>query len=163
MRAILLSLSLLLPALAATADEVSVALGAVGLDLGVGVGSDEEPALAVEYRPDPFFARGRTTLGLAMAVEFDDDRDLFAGIGLALMHGLGEDWRVGLSVLPGAYAESDGKDLGGTILFRTELEVARRVGARSWLGLALGHKSNAGLYDRNPGEDSWMIKYSRRF
>ena len=68
-----------------------------------------------------------------------------------------------LSIAPGAYHEGDGKDLGHTIEFRSQFEIAWRFDDRSRLGLALSHMSNASIGDRNPGEESLTLNYSFTF
>ncbi|MGF1611876.1 MAG: acyloxyacyl hydrolase [Kiloniellales bacterium] len=63
----------------------------------------------------------------------------------------------------GAYFNGDGKDLGGTIEFRSQLEIAYRFNDRSRLGIALSHISNAGLGDDNPGTEIVTLYYSIPF
>jgi hypothetical protein len=60
----------------------------------------------------------------------------------------------------GAFHEGDGKDLGGTLEFRSALELAYRFDNASRLGVQIGHLSNAGLYDANPGEEFIILNYS---
>jgi len=60
----------------------------------------------------------------------------------------------------GAYAEGDGKDLGGALEFRSGIEVAYQFPNKHRLGLALNHLSNASIYDKNPGTEVVMINYS---
>lgn len=68
-----------------------------------------------------------------------------------------------LSFAPGAYHEGDGKDLGHTIEFRSQFEIAWRFDDRSRLGLAISHMSNASIGDKNPGEESLTLNYSFPF
>jgi len=60
----------------------------------------------------------------------------------------------------GAYSDGDGKDLGGTLEFRTALELAWMFMDRSRLGVELAHMSNAGIYDHNPGMETLTVNYS---
>jgi len=60
----------------------------------------------------------------------------------------------------GVYSDSDGKDLGGPLEFRSAIEIAWRFNDRSRLGLELSHLSNAGIYDENPGTENLTINYS---
>lgn len=64
------------------------------------------------------------------------------------------------SLAAGAYEEGDGKDLGGTLEFRSGVEVAWQFENRVRLGLELYHRSNAGIYDHNPGEESLMLNFA---
>ena len=68
-----------------------------------------------------------------------------------------------LSFAPGAYARGDGKDLGHTVEFRSQFEIAWRFDDRSRLGLSFGHMSNASIGDKNPGAESLMLNYSFPF
>lgn len=60
----------------------------------------------------------------------------------------------------GGYRQGDSKDLGGTFQFRLGLGLAYRFQNDSRLGLAVGHISNAGLYDGNPGEEELYFTYT---
>lgn len=68
-----------------------------------------------------------------------------------------------LSFAPGAYHEGDGKDLGHTLEFRSQFEIAWRFDDRSRLGLAVSHMSNASIGDKNPGQESLTLNYSFPF
>jgi hypothetical protein len=81
----------------------------------------------------------------------------YAGVSLDLF--FGNRLVVRPSFAPGLYYEGDGRDLGGAIEFRSALELAYRFDDRSRLGLELSHRSNANIYDRNPGEESFMLFY----
>ena len=60
----------------------------------------------------------------------------------------------------GAYAQGDGKDLGGAIEFRSGVELAYQFDNQHQLGVAVNHLSNASLYDKNPGVETVMMTYS---
>ena len=60
----------------------------------------------------------------------------------------------------GAYHNGDGKDLGGTIEFRSGIELAYQFQNTHRLGVALNHLSNAGIYSHNPGEENIIVTYS---
>jgi len=75
---------------------------------------------------------------------------------------LGAAWRLSPQSAAGFYHRGDGKDLGGAVEFRSGLELSRRIGARSRLGLLFYHLSNAGIYDRNPGTESLVLTYTVR-
>jgi len=60
----------------------------------------------------------------------------------------------------GAYDEGDGKDLGDTIEFRSQVELAYRFDNRSRVGVAFSHISNAGIGDRNPGTEILNVYYA---
>ncbi len=58
------------------------------------------------------------------------------------------------------FGGDDNLDLGHTVEFRSQLEIAYRFDDRSRLGVAVSHYSNAGLGDTNPGTESAMVYYS---
>ena len=60
----------------------------------------------------------------------------------------------------GAYSAGNGKKLGGTLEFRSGIEVDYQFENKHRLGVALNHISNASIYDRNPGEETLMATYS---
>jgi hypothetical protein len=59
----------------------------------------------------------------------------------------------------GLYSDGDGKDLGNTVQFRSQIEGGYRFDDRSRLTLALSHISNAGLGDDNPGANILSVYY----
>jgi hypothetical protein len=75
---------------------------------------------------------------------------------------LGRAWRVGLQEAAGLYYRDFGRNLGGSLEFRSGIELSRRIGERSRLGLLLYHLSNAGFYGRNPGTESLVVTYTTR-
>lgn len=65
------------------------------------------------------------------------------------------------SFTPGLYRKGDdGKDLGGTIEFKSQIEFSYRFDNRSRLGFGISHISNASIYDRNPGTETVFITYA---
>jgi hypothetical protein len=72
-------------------------------------------------------------------------------------------WRlIGFTGLGHYRAGDEGRDLGGPLEFRSGLELSRRIGRRSRLGLSFDHLSNAGLYDSNRGSESLVLAWSWR-
>lgn len=60
----------------------------------------------------------------------------------------------------GGNQEGNGKQLGGTLEFRSAIELAYRFDDRSRLGIQVGHLSNAGIYAENPGTEFAILNYS---
>lgn len=60
----------------------------------------------------------------------------------------------------GAYKQGDGKDLGGTIEFRSGIELEYQFPNSHRLGVAFNHISNASIYDHNPGSEAVLVTYS---
>ena len=64
------------------------------------------------------------------------------------------------SFAAGLNHEGEGKQLGGSIEFRSAIELAYRFEDRSRLGIQVGHLSNAGIYEENPGTEFAILNYS---
>jgi hypothetical protein len=82
--------------------------------------------------------------------------------GVRFLLPMGESWRLSPQWAAGLYYHEAGRSLGGTLEFRSGIELSRRLGSHSWLGLTLYHLSNAGFYERNPGSESLVLTYTTR-
>ena len=67
------------------------------------------------------------------------------------------------SFTPGLYHEGDGKDLGHILDFKSELEFSFDFSTNSQLGFSYNHISNASLGDKNPGANSYMFNFFKKF
>ena len=67
------------------------------------------------------------------------------------------------SFTPGVYFEGDGKDLGHPLEFKTELQLSFDFFKNSELGLSYNHISNASLGEKNPGANSYMFNFLKKF
>ena len=67
------------------------------------------------------------------------------------------------SFTPGLYHEGDGKDLGHVIEFKTEIQISYEFSSNSEIALSYNHISNASLGDKNPGANSYMFNYIKKF
>lgn len=83
--------------------------------------------------------------------------------GFRLDFPLSERWLTTIGFGAGSYHHGEGKKLGGPVEFRSSIELARRLGESSRLGLALYHLSNAGLYEHNPGSESLVLDWTIGF
>ena len=83
--------------------------------------------------------------------------------GFRLDFPVADRWVTTIGFGAGNYHHGDGKKLGGPVEFRSSIELARRLGERSRLGLALYHLSNAGLYEHNPGSESLVLDWTIGF
>jgi len=59
----------------------------------------------------------------------------------------------------GLYSDGNGKNLGSTIEFRSQLELGYEFNNKSRISLAVSHISNAHLTDQNPGTEIFNIYY----
>ena len=141
-------------------EEVAVGAGVFGV-----VRDDAVGEAAVELRwgryPLPHLPRKLRIQPTAGAL-VNGDRARYAYAGFRLPFEVGSRWTVTPYSGVGAYGRGDGKDLGGTVEFRSGLEVAIALTACSRLGLTFYHLSNATLYDGNPGTESLALVYSHR-
>ena len=67
------------------------------------------------------------------------------------------------SFTPGIYSQGDGKDLGHTIEFKSELQFSLYIFSNRELGFSYNHISNASLGDKNPGANSYMFNFVKQF
>ena len=67
------------------------------------------------------------------------------------------------SFTPGLYGQGNGKDLGSVVEFKTELQLTVDLFENSEFGLKYNHISNADLGDNNPGANSYMLNFLKRF
>ena len=68
-----------------------------------------------------------------------------------------------LSFTPGYYNEGDGKDLGHALEFKSEVQLSLDLPKDSQLGFSYNHLSNASLGDKNPGANSYMFNFFKKF
>ena len=67
------------------------------------------------------------------------------------------------SFAPGYYHEGNGKDLGHAVEFKSELQLSLDLPKDSQFGFSYNHLSNASLGDKNPGANSYMFNFFKRF
>ena len=67
------------------------------------------------------------------------------------------------SFAPGYYSSGDGKDLGHTLEFKSEVQMSLNLSDSTQFGMSYNHISNASLGDKNPGANSYMINFLKQF
>ena len=67
------------------------------------------------------------------------------------------------SFAPGVYSQGDGKDLGHPLEFKSEVQLSLDLPKSSQLGFSYNHLSNASLGDKNPGANSYMFNFLKKF
>ena len=83
----------------------------------------------------------------------------------------GVEWNVDMSekikftpsFAPGLYHEGDGKDLGHVLEFKSEVQLSYATSEKSSFGISYNHVSNASLGDKNPGANSYMLNFLKKF
>ena len=64
------------------------------------------------------------------------------------------------SFAPGYYNQGDGKDLGHSLEFKSEVQLSLSLPKKnSQLGFSYNHLSNASLGDKNPGANSYSFNF----
>ena len=67
------------------------------------------------------------------------------------------------SFTPGYYNYGDGKDLGYPLEFKSEMQISLDLSKSTQLGMSYNHISNASLGTKNPGANSYMFNFLKRF
>ena len=67
------------------------------------------------------------------------------------------------SFAPGIYNQGDGKDLGHPLEFKSELQFSLDLPKSSELGFSYNHLSNASMGEKNPGANSYMFNFLKKF
>ncbi len=67
------------------------------------------------------------------------------------------------SFTPGLYEKGNGKDLGHALEFKSELQLSLELPKESQFGFSYNHLSNASLGDKNPGANSYMFNFLKKF
>tara|TARA_B100001057_G_scaffold631_1_gene601 strand:+ start:6192 stop:6698 length:507 start_codon:yes stop_codon:yes gene_type:complete len=67
------------------------------------------------------------------------------------------------SFAPGYYNAGDGKDLGHALEFKSEVQLSLELPKDSQFGFSYNHLSNASLGEKNPGANSYMFNFLKKF
>ena len=67
------------------------------------------------------------------------------------------------SFTPGLYHEGDGKDLGHLVEFKSEIQLSLDLSDKSEFGFSYNHISNASLGEKNPGANSYIFNFLKKF
>ena len=67
------------------------------------------------------------------------------------------------SFTPGIYSQGDGKDLGHPLEFKSEVQLSMDLGESTNFGMSYNHVSNASLGEKNPGANSYMFNFLKKF
>ena len=105
---------------------------------------------------------GRLEYGVGGAVLLGEGGGHWAGAGAIARYDLGADFFVDVTLMPGLQAEGE-RDLGGPVEFRSLLGVGREVAPGTRVSVAVSHRSNARLYEENPGVEAVTLRYGREF
>ncbi|GAA4216429.1 acyloxyacyl hydrolase [Sagittula sp. NFXS13] len=118
-----------------------------------------EPGAEVYLRYDLPHKRG--PFGEAIGLSIGEDGETWVGFGQTYKMQLASTPLYGeLHAMPGLYFDNGGYDLGGPIEFRSGVELGWETRGGLRMGLSYDHRSNAGIYDENPGIETVAFRVS---
>lgn len=150
---LLLAAGLILSQSNAAAGDLTMALGSFDVDKkGTAMGQ-------VEYRFSTDWSGFRPQAGLFATA--DSGAYVYAGIGYPFS--INEKWSLLPSLSGGYYSNGAGKDLGYDIEFYSQLRLEYRLSPGAGIGLGVGHISNSGIGDKNPGAETVYLSYTASY
>jgi lipid A 3-O-deacylase len=138
-------------------DPSYLSLGVGGFDV---LHNETAAEFRLEYRDNTRLLGFLKPLGGILATS---EGGAYAYFGFATDIYFGQHFVVMPNANVGLWQKGNGKDLGSWVEFKTGAEFAWRFDDHSRLGLSLHHISNAGLTQRNPGEESIELVWSIPF
>ncbi|GGG87717.1 hypothetical protein GCM10011415_42890 [Salipiger pallidus] len=106
-------------------------------------------------------ARGVGPFGQAVGLSLGEESGAWVGYGLTWDMPFGKSpFYTELHAMPGLYAAGDSFDLGGPVEFRSGIEFGYEARNGWRYALSYDHRSNAGIYDENPGIETVQFKVS---
>lgn len=112
----------------------------------------------VQIRHDMPLAAG--PFQAAWGVSGSSERELWIGGGYAHTIPAGGRAFVQTHVMAGLHDPGDGRDLGGSVQFRSGIELGWRLRRGARMSLGFDHRSNAGLRAPNPGIETTYLRLS---
>ena len=129
--------------------------------------SDDKQAsgiLGMQHQNDELFMKTRTGITLSpITGGFITSKNAFY-----LYTGAQAEFDLGFvtitpSFAPGYYNYGGGKDLGYPLEFKSEVQLSFDLSEATHLGMSYNHISNASLGDKNPGANSYMFNFLKKF
>ena len=102
------------------------------------------------------------TISPVTGLMFTADNATYIYTGIQAQYNLGK-LNIVPSFTPGLYGEGNGKDLGHIVEFKSEVQLSLNIFENSQLGFSYNHISNASLGDKNPGANSYMFNFLKKF
>lgn len=126
--------------------------------------ASDSPIYSLEYQFAPFKSIGNWEFGAGGTLSADTNGDTHIGIGLLTRYDLQNQWFIEASVMPGAYFNDlQGNWLGGRFQIRSLVALGYELDDRNGLSFAFMHLSNAGTTEFNPGMNSLLLRWHRRY
>ena len=102
------------------------------------------------------------TISPVTGLMFTADNATYIYTGIQAQYNFGK-LNIVPSFTPGLYGEGNGKDLGHIVEFKSEVQLSLNIFEKSQLGFSYNHISNASLGDKNPGANSYMFNFLKKF
>ena len=96
----------------------------------------------------------------AFGVMGTEENAVYGWGGGALLIPINNQWGLVPQLGAGIYHQGDDKNLGGSLEFRSGLEVVFRASDALRVGLEFSHLSNAGFHELNPGVNSLVLTFA---
>ncbi|NDV49097.1 MULTISPECIES: acyloxyacyl hydrolase [Roseobacteraceae] len=107
------------------------------------------------------FGRKFGPFGQAIGVSMTEDGEGWLGYGATYKKNFGySPFYAELHLMPGIYMDNGGFDLGGPLEFRSGIELGYEFNQGWRVGLSYDHRSNADIYDNNPGIETVQLRVS---
>ncbi|MHA6345338.1 acyloxyacyl hydrolase [Roseivivax sp. CAU 1761] len=131
----------------------------LSLSVGGVVPREADSAAEIYLRHDPATRFG--PFGTALGLSVGQEGETWLGAGMTWHTWLGASpFYAELHAMPGLYIDNGGFDLGGPVAFRSGLELGYEAPSGWRYALSYDHRSNAGLYDENPGIETVQFRVS---
>ena len=117
----------------------------------------------LEHQNHDLFVKGKRTTLSPITGGFLTSKN-----GFYLYTGISAEYKLGpLNIIPsfapGFYDAGTGKDLGHPVEFKSEVQMTFDFSDSTHLGMSYNHISNASLSDNNPGANSYMFNFLKKF
>ena len=97
----------------------------------------------------------------AAGLSVSDSGEVWAGFGPTWDYAFGSSgFYTELHAMPGLNLDDTGFDLGGAVAFRSGMEIGYESDGGWRYALSYDHRSNAGLYEENPGIETVQLRLS---
>ena len=126
-------------------------------------GDDQTSLFGIEHKNPNLFRN--TFLGKFSPVSggfMTGDSSVYLYTGVEGQYGIGR-LKILPSFTPGVYEKGNGKDLGSTLEFKSEIKVGFDIFENSKIGYSYSHISNNDWGETNPGTDNQQITFSKNF
>jgi hypothetical protein len=132
-------------------------------DIGLGafdIQGHRESGTSAEARAEFRYGKKLFYIGPAIGVLGNTSGGIFGYAGVYGDLALGPHIILTPLAAVGAYRRGGSEDLGGAFAFRLSANLAYQFDNLSRVGMQFAHISNAGIYNRNPGENELLVTYA---